>query len=144
MANGGLLVSGTQDGNTFVFAQGNGVNGTKSTSAILVDSADQLAIGVNGINLVNSEDLIGLKSMQPEGLKERFNLVNMAYWAYFGESPEPTGSSFWANKAILADNQTADEFTINFISTPRENRNTNAFWWRTKHRSDCINCRNNG
>jgi len=118
MANGGLLVSGTQDGNTFVFAQGNGVNGTKSTSAILVDSADQLAIGVNGINLVNSEDLIGLKSMQPEGLKERFNLVNMAYWAYFGESPEPTGSSFWANKAILADNQTADEFTINFISTP--------------------------
>ncbi|WP_341885015.1 multicopper oxidase domain-containing protein [Synechococcus sp. UW140] len=118
MANGGLLVSGTQDGNTFVFAQGNGVNGTKSTSAILVDSADQLAIGVNGINLVNSEDLIGLKSMQPEGLKERFNLVNMAYWAYFGESPEPTGSAFWANKAILADNQTADEFTINFISTP--------------------------
>jgi hypothetical protein len=42
----------------------------------------------------------------------------MAYWTYFGESPEPTGSSFWANKTILADNQTADEFALDFISTP--------------------------
>lgn len=123
-ANAGLLVSGAEDGEKIIFAQGNGVNGTASTSQIIEDSADQLAIGLAGINLVNEQDIEGLNKSHPEGLKGRFNLTNMAYWSYFGKLPEPSGTSFWANKALLEENLSADEFALLFINTPTGKLNT--------------------
>lgn len=116
-ANAGLLVSGSTAGDAFVFAQGNGVNGTQPSSPFLVESADQLPFILAGLGVVDENDITGLREANPDGLKARFNLVNTAYWAYFGRTPDPGGSAFWANKTILGDDYAADQFALEFIGS---------------------------
>jgi hypothetical protein len=98
--NGGLLVEGAEGGAYYVVAQGNGFNGNDRTSSDLLGSADQLPIALDGLLVVDDEDLIGIGQKRPETLEGQFNLVNMALVAYTGLLPNPGEASFWVGSGL--------------------------------------------
>ncbi|MFM9046166.1 MAG: multicopper oxidase domain-containing protein [Cyanobium sp.] len=78
LANGALLA-----GEQLLIAQGNGANGTDSTGDQLINTAQQLVIDLDGLRLVNDDDLVGVTTSTPqttfsaEQVAARNNLANL-------------------------------------------------------------------
>ena len=117
-ANGGLFVSGLEQGNQFVIAQGNGFNGVERSSASLLTSADQLSLPVDQLSVVDQDDLSGYALQQPLTTTERQNVVNLVTAAYSGSMAKPSTLSQWVGEAFDRDGLTTDQFVDAYLADP--------------------------
>jgi FtsP/CotA-like multicopper oxidase with cupredoxin domain len=111
--NGALVI-----GDHLLLAQGNSTNGNASTSTNLFDTAQQLAIDLNGLRRVDSDDIAGYNqsSFNPEDIQERNNVANLTFAAYFGRLPNPGGAATAA--ASLSSVASIQDFVSEFVSSP--------------------------
>jgi hypothetical protein len=118
LANGALLA-----GNTLLVAEGNGANGSDSTSPQLIDTAQQLVINLDGLKVVNGDDLIGVtnstltSTFTPAQVEARNNLANLVYTAYCGGTTTPGIGAFWAG-ASLGQGDSAAFMVEQFLADP--------------------------
>jgi hypothetical protein len=118
LANGALLT-----GNQLLLAQGNGANGSDSTSPQLIDTAQQLVINLDGLKVVNADDLIGVtnttlsSTFTPAQVEARNNLANLVYTAYCGGTTTPGVGAFWAG-ASLGQGDSAAFMVEQFLADP--------------------------
>ena len=118
LANGALLA-----GNQLLVAQGNGANGSDSTSPQLIDTAQQLVINLDGLKVVNGDDLIGVTNTKltstftPAQVEARNNLANLVYTAYCGGTTTPGIGAFWAG-ASLGQGDSAAFMVEQFLADP--------------------------
>jgi hypothetical protein len=118
LANGGLLA-----GERLLVAQGNGANGSASTSPLLSNSAQQLVVDLDGLQVVDGADLIGItdttpaSTFTPAQVTARTNLANLVYTAYCGGAATPGVSAFWA-AASLGQGDSAAALVEQFLADP--------------------------
>jgi len=118
LANGALLAD-----NRLLVAQGNGANGSDSTSPQLIDTAQQLVINLDGLKVVNGDDLIGVtnttltSTFTPAQVEARNNLANLVYTTYCGGTTTPGIGAFWAG-ASLGQGDSAAFMVEQFLADP--------------------------
>ena len=118
LANGALLAN-----NQLLVAQGNGANGTNSTSSQLIDTAQQLVINLDGLKVVNANDLLGVtnttlnSTFTPAQVEARNKLANLVYTAYCGGTTSPGVGAFWAG-ASLGQGDSAAFMVEQFLADP--------------------------
>ncbi|QEY32330.1 copper oxidase [Synechococcus sp. RSCCF101] len=119
-ANGGVLVEGSEGGARFVVAQGNGFNGNDRTSQDWLASADQLPTSLDGLPLVDEQDLLGIGQKNPSTLEGQFNLVNTALVAYGGLLPDPSRAAFWVGDGLQTRGLSDFELASALLESPGE------------------------
>jgi hypothetical protein len=118
LANGALLA-----GERLLVAQGNGANGSASTSPLLSNTAQQLVIDLQGLQTVDTDDLIGItdstpaSTFSPAQVTARNNLATLVYTAYCGGTATPGVSAFWAG-ASLGQGDRAAALVEQFLADP--------------------------
>ena len=118
LANGALIAD-----SRLIIAQGNGANGTDSTSPQLINTAQQLVIGLDGLKTVNYDDLTGIttttvdSTLTPFQVDARNNLANLVYTAYCGGITTPGIGAFWAG-ASLGQGDTVGFMVDQFLADP--------------------------
>ncbi|MFZ9751962.1 MAG: multicopper oxidase domain-containing protein [Cyanobium sp.] len=120
-ANGGLLA-----GERLLIAQGNGANGTASSSDQLINTAQQLVINFKQINTVDDQDLEGITTstaattFSPSQVEARNNLANLVYTAYCGGIVTPGVGAYWAADS-LGQGDSAGLMVQQFVADPITN-----------------------
>lgn len=126
LANGALLA-----GDRLLVAQGNGANGTDSTSSELINTAQQLVIPLNTLNIVDEQDLVGITTSTPNStftpsqVEGRNNLANLIFTAYCGGITPPGVGAFWA-AASLGQGETPSTLVEQFLADPITGPQVNA------------------
>ena len=126
LANGALLA-----GDRLLLAQGNGANGTDSTSSELINTAQQLVISLDTLNVVDEDDLVGITTSTPSStftpaqVEGRNNLANMIFTAYCGGITPPGIGAFWAG-ASLGQGETPAYLVEQFLADPITGAQVNA------------------
>lgn len=116
--NGGLLA-----GKRLLIAQGNGANGTDSTSPQLINTAQQLVIDLSRIKTVDVHDLAGITTSDENTVftasevNQRNNLANLVFTTYCGGVVTPGIGAFWAG-ASLGQGESASMMVEQFVADP--------------------------
>ena len=118
LGHGGTLLDGHA-----VIAQGNEVNGNASNSDILINTTQQLVIPLDGLNLINADDLTGIvdttssSTFTAEQVQQRYQLTAMTYLAYTGKLLWPSALASQA-ASILGTGEQASALVTNLLSSP--------------------------
>ncbi|MCT0251805.1 multicopper oxidase domain-containing protein [Synechococcus sp. CS-197] len=118
LGHGGTLLDGHA-----VIAQGNEVNGNASNSDILINTTQQLVIPLDGLNLINADDLTGIvdttssSTFTAEQVQQRYQLTSMTYLAYTGKLLWPSALASQA-ASILGTGEQASALVTNLLSSP--------------------------
>lgn len=117
-ANGSMLVE-----DRLLIAQGNGANGTNSTSDQLINTAQQLVIDLSRVRTVDEQDLVGVTNSNasttftPIQVEARNNLANMVFTTYCGGVVTPGIGAFWAG-ASLGQGDSVSLMVEQFLADP--------------------------
>jgi FtsP/CotA-like multicopper oxidase with cupredoxin domain len=121
-ANGSLLV-----GDRLLIAQGNGANGTDSTSDQWINTAQQLVINRQQVTTVDEQDLAGITTSTATSTftaaqaEERNNLANLVFTTYCGGIATPGVAAFWS-AASLGQGDSASQMVQQFVADPLTNQ----------------------
>ena len=111
-ANGGVLLGGLEeiDDPTFVISQGASAPkdgrgdyfvGNRRTSNQLINNGAQGLLAVDGLQVVNRDDLTGIKTdYDPDSQVDARNLTNLLFRTYLGQAPDPSVAALLTAKAL--------------------------------------------
>lgn len=75
--------------------------GNKRTSNQLINNGAQSLLAIDGLHVVNRDDLTGVKTdYDPDSQVDARNLTNLLFRTYFGEAPDPSVAALLTAKAL--------------------------------------------